>query len=148
SSCSTPWKKRSSCMTTKPKASKFRIRRAAPLPARPAGDPVSQQATPNPPRVESNASEFAAMMVPGPGMPGMTGATDSPGVVSGEQDMAQIRQEGLTGRQLRMARRVAQKHGLAVTADFDAVRQLRSQGIDPFQRSNILELVVPGQAGP
>src|SRR5690606_15578027 len=36
----------------------------------------------------------------------------------------------------------------AVTSDFDAVRQLRSQGIDPFQRSNILELVVPGQAGP
>jgi len=42
-----------------------------------------------------------------------------------------------------MARRAAQKHGLAFTSDFDAVRQLRARGIDPFQRSNVLELVVP-----
>jgi len=47
---------------------------------------------------------------------------------------------------LRMARRVAQKHGLPATSDFDAVRLLRAKGIDPFQRSNMLELVVP-QAG-
>lgn len=60
--------------------------------------------------------------------------------------MDAIRQEGLTGRQLRMARRVAQKHGLPATSDFDAVRLLRAKGIDPFQRSNMLELVVP-QAG-
>ena len=60
--------------------------------------------------------------------------------------MDAIRREGLTGRQLRMARRVAQKHGLAPTSDFDAVRLLRSKGIDPFLRSNMLELVVP-QAG-
>jgi capsular polysaccharide transport system permease protein len=57
--------------------------------------------------------------------------------------MDAIRREGLTGRQLRMARRVAQKHGLAPTSDFDAVRLLRAEGIDPFQRSNMLELVVP-----
>tara|TARA_R100000908_G_C3747876_1_gene142870 strand:- start:320 stop:1783 length:1464 start_codon:yes stop_codon:yes gene_type:complete len=63
--------------------------------------------------------------------------------VSGEQDIDAIRREGLTGRQLRMARRVAQKHGLAPTSDFDAVRLLRAEGIDPFQRSNMLELVVP-----
>lgn len=57
--------------------------------------------------------------------------------------MDAIRREGLTGRQLRMARRVAQKHGLAPTSDFDAVRLLRAQGIDPFQRTNMLELVMP-----
>lgn len=61
--------------------------------------------------------------------------------------MDAIRQEGLTGRQLRMARRVAQKHGLAPTSDFDAVRLLRAQGIDPFQRSNMLELVKPTFGG-
>ncbi|WP_245764202.1 capsule biosynthesis protein [Sulfitobacter marinus] len=66
--------------------------------------------------------------------------------MKGEQDIDAIRREGLTGRQLRMARRVAQKHGLAPTSDFDAVRLLRDAGIDPFQRSNMLELVVP-QAG-
>ena len=54
-----------------------------------------------------------------------------------------IRAEGLTGRQLRMARRVAQKHGLAPTSDFDAIRLLRAEGIDPFQRATMLELVVP-----
>lgn len=51
--------------------------------------------------------------------------------------------KGLTGRQLRMARRVAQKHGLTVVSDQDAVTQLRARGIDPFQRSSILELVAP-----
>lgn len=70
-------------------------------------------------------------------------AIDSPATVAANTDMDAIRQEGLTGRQLRMARRVAQKHGLAVTSDFDAVQQLRRAGIDPFQRSNILELVLP-----
>jgi len=76
------------------------------------------------------------------------GQIDGPVTVAAEQTIDDIRQEGLTGRELRMARRVAQKHGLAVTSDFDAVLQLRAKGIDPFQRSNILELVVPGQAGP
>ena len=55
--------------------------------------------------------------------------------------MDAIRAEGLTGRQLRMARRVANKHGLHPTSDFDAVRLLRARGIDPFQRTNMLELV-------
>ncbi len=54
-----------------------------------------------------------------------------------------ISREGLTGRQLRMARRVAQKHGLKVSSDFDAVRQLRLAGVDPFQRNSVLELVTP-----
>lgn len=54
-----------------------------------------------------------------------------------------IKREGLTGRQLRMARRVAQKQGMAVTSDFDAVRQLRAAGIDPFQRNAVLDLVAP-----
>ena len=56
-------------------------------------------------------------------------------------DLDTIRREGLTGRQLRMARRLAQKHGLPATSDFDAVRLLRGAGIDPFQRSSVLDLV-------
>ncbi|WP_227754166.1 capsule biosynthesis protein [Stagnihabitans tardus] len=58
-----------------------------------------------------------------------------------------IRQEGLTGRQLRIARRMAQKHNLPATSDFDAVRLLRQAGIDPFGRSAVLELV-QGDADP
>ena len=59
-----------------------------------------------------------------------------------EAEEEAIRRESLTGRQLRLARRMAQKHGLPATSDFDAVRLLRRAGIDPFQRSNMLELVV------
>lgn len=81
-----------------------------------------------------------------PGAPGPISAASAPGTVdsaavAGAEDALEaIRKEGLTGRQLRMARRVAQKHGLAVTSDFDAVRQLRARGIDPFRRVNILDL--------
>lgn len=80
---------------------------------------------------------------PNPAATARDGEVSSAAQVAGETDMEAIRKEGLTGRQLRMARRMAQKHNLAVTSDFDAVRQLRTRGIDPFQRTNMLELVVP-----
>lgn len=72
-----------------------------------------------------------------------SGMVSSAHEMSVEAEIDAIRREGLTGRQLRMARRVAQKHSLPATSDFDAVRLLRQQGIDPFHRSNMLELVVP-----
>lgn len=122
-------------MTTKPKAQKFRIRRntSAGNPATDAPDPTQTDAAP-----QSGASVRPQA--------GMSGSVDAPTTVSAETDLDAIRQEGLTGRQLRMARRVAQKNGLAVTSDFDAVRQLRARGIDPFQRANVLELVTPNDA--
>ncbi|CUH39671.1 Vi polysaccharide export inner membrane protein VexD [Jannaschia seosinensis] len=46
-----------------------------------------------------------------------------------------------TGRQLRMARRIAQKHGIQANSDADAVKALRQRGIDPFDRANMLQLV-------
>lgn len=64
------------------------------------------------------------------------------------EELDAIKQEGLTGRQLRMARRLAQKHGLGPTSDYDAVRLLRASGIDPFSRSSVLELVVPDEDQP
>lgn len=63
-----------------------------------------------------------------------------------DSEIEAIRREGLTGRQLRLARRVAQKHDLAATSDFDAVRLLRRAGIDPFQRGSVLDLVLSGGA--
>lgn len=109
-------------MTTTPRAPKFRIRKdanatkAAPAQSdTPAEDPT--------PAADTNLA--------------------GPAQVKTEVSLEDIRKEGLTGRQLRMARRVAQKNGLAVTSDFDAVRQLRGLGIDPFQRNTILELVTP-----
>ena len=124
-------------MTTKPKAKRFRIRRSGSLTggtggpaAQPAEPPAEAEAPQRPARPRQTAEQPAQQI-------------DGPGQVSAEAEIDAIRKEGLTGRQLRMARRVAQKHGLPVTSDFDAVLQLRAKGIDPFQRANILELVVP-----
>lgn len=70
------------------------------------------------------------------------GAASKPAVgASGGTTDAEILAEGLTGRQLRIARRVALRHGLRPETDIDAVRMLRAQGIDPFTRESILDLV-------
>ena len=149
-------------MTTKPKARKFRIKRntppadavaqdtpvAAPKAVSqpdqpPASPPKAAPAAPMPPKAAAPVADAPA--------PPRDGAVSSAAEVAGETDIDAIRREGLTGRQLRMARRVAQKHDLAPISDFDAVRLLRTKGIDPFQRSNMLELVVPegdGADGP
>ncbi|KPU83983.1 capsule biosynthesis protein [Marinosulfonomonas sp. PRT-SC04] len=113
-------------MTIKPKAQKYRIRRSAPLSAQP------------------NAAENAA---PETEEGVINGVVSDAREVATEQSVDDIRKEGLTGRQLRMARRVAQKHGLAPTSDFDAVRLLRAEGIDPFQRANVLELTPSAAQG-
>ena len=132
-------------MTTKPRARKFRIRRSAPLNEGLTPD-EQQGAQPAPlsgdgsARTETPSVEGPTAPPPPPENAHVTGAA----AASAEDEIDALRKEGLTGRQLRMARRVAQKHGIAVTSDFDAVRQLRARGIDPFQRSNVLELVVPG----
>lgn len=73
-------------------------------------------------------------------------AVDDPKEPSQAEQIAAISKEGLTGRQLRMARRVALKNGYEASSDYDAVRQLRAAGIDPFQRSSVLELVKPDGA--
>ncbi|MBU2994429.1 capsule biosynthesis protein [Octadecabacter sp. 1_MG-2023] len=132
-------------MTTKPKAQKFRIRRNSSTASAAAAtsDPPPQQAAPSSPHGQAYSQGAAQAM---PDSSAMTGTVDTAQSVASETDIDAIRQEGLTGRQLRMARRVAQKNGLAVTSDFDAVRQLRQQGIDPFQRANVLELVTPNDA--
>ncbi|WP_084861072.1 capsule biosynthesis protein [Salibaculum halophilum] len=121
-------------MTTKPKARKYRIRRNASL-ASQAQPEAAADPQPDAGRVVRSDSAPAAAA---------NANVTSPEGVATEADLDAIRKEGLTGRQLRMARRVAHKHGLAVTSDFDAVRQLRKRGIDPFQRNNVLELVTPG----
>ncbi len=58
------------------------------------------------------------------------------------EEIEEIKRENLTGRQLRVARREAQKHGLNPSSDLDAVRLLRKNGFDPFKKSDLLELVV------
>ncbi len=126
-------------MTTKPRARKFRVRRTEPAaPARSPDAPATgvqrDDARPLPP--DADRSEET----PDPA----TAPHDAPTAV---QEIAAIRDEGLSARQLRLARRVAQQHDLPATSDLDAVRLLRQRGIDPFQHANMLELIVPKGGG-
>ncbi len=127
-------------MTTKTKARKFRIRRTTPPPSAGAGAPSGAASPPEARQQAPSAGPAAPENQP------RAGEVSSSREVAASQDIDTIRKEGLTGRQLRMARRTAQKHGLAPTSDFDAVRLLRAKGIDPFQRSTILELVTNNHA--
>lgn len=131
---------------------------AAPRPARPAPPQAPAQASVRPaapqpapqPRMQAPRPAPAAPPFPEdePDAFAMTGFVSTPEETAAEGDLDAIRGEGLTGRQLRLARRVAQKHGIPATSDFDAVRQLRAAGIDPFQRASVLDLAVPQSDGP
>lgn len=72
-------------------------------------------------------------------------SADVEGTASVGQSIEAIRSEGLTARQLRMAMRVAQKHGIRATSAYEAVLILRDRGIDPFARATMLELFEDGE---
>ncbi len=123
-------------MTTPIKANRFRIRR--PEPAIPT--------VANPAAAKPALSQAAAEMLfdmpddgfgPGPFATAAKPASPSPPA----SEIDAIRREGLTGRQLRLARRVAQLHGLPATSDFDAIRLLRLKGIDPFGKAPAADVV-------
>ena len=129
-------------MTMKPKAPKFRIRRqSAPPPVESErGHPAGTAPRPSPHQGR------APLSLDGPTEDGFgdrayPGSAKAASDAVAETTIAAIQREGLTGRQLRMARRLAQKQGLKPNSDFDAVRLLREQGIDPFDRSHMIELV-------
>lgn len=122
-------------MTTKPKAKRFRIRRSGgSAPAEGAAPAQSSTGKPATPPTEDGFGSKP--------FPTSAAAQNAPSDEAVAAEIATIRKEGLTGRQLRMARRLAHKHGMAPTSDVDAVRLLRKAGIDPFERANMLELVV------
>ena len=130
-------------MTTKPKAKKFRIRRTPATQAGPVSDTArtpsegaqaherAHYEPPVTPRTDAPDTSDYHEAVETPSRAGMVSSASE---MSASQDIDAIRSEGLTGRQLRMARRMAQKHGLAPTSDFDAVRLLRAKGIDDQSR--------------
>jgi len=160
-------------MTTKPKVKRFRIRKSgagtpgaedASLPATTEGEAPPPDGAANETRIDPEAelskakaeaeAKATAEQAFAPSDADGFGDTAFPGSAKAEAeashanaDIAEIRKEGLTGRQLRIARRLAQKHGLDPKSDLDAVRALRARGIDPFQRDSMLELVVPTAKG-
>ena len=137
-------------MTSKLRAKKFRIPRPDVLEAVDAslgvtdGNPELGSALAHAPQIpapNTPAPNTPAPRIAAPQVPSLDEEVARPlEAPTGSTDIDEIRKEGLTGRQLRMARRTAQRHDLPATSDFDAVRLLRQAGIDPFQRSNLLEL--------
>ncbi|WP_370274523.1 capsule biosynthesis protein [Pararhodobacter marinus] len=105
----------------------------SPQPARPARPNTGGAGTsPRPPRDTPAADRPAPQS--GDATPGTAGNKAQPA------GQAQSESE-LTGRQLRMAMRVAQRNGIKATSGLEAVRLLRQQGIDPFERSTLLDIV-------
>lgn len=145
-------------MTSKPKAMKFRIRRQGPMARDEAQSAAHRRAETEPhdaaQETTTNFDRVAEAATATSSQPSQAAVRGS-AVLKTQPDQAKdpsavidaIRREGLTGRQLRMARRLAQKHDLPATSDFDAVRLLREKGIDPFERAAMLELVVGKAAG-
>ena len=128
-------------MTMKLTVKRFRTRRSDPVTAAPVCPVVKPVAAG--PKVVGDDAFFPNTNDDGFGSQSFATARNASlaPVPEAGPDIDSIRREGLTGRQLRMARRVAQKHGLPATSDFDAVRLLRNAGIDPFQTNSVLELV-------
>ncbi|TQS73711.1 capsule biosynthesis protein [Rhodobacteraceae bacterium] len=155
-------------MTIKPKATKYRIRRPAhatkasatapQAPQTPVAGATDRSAPPLPSDQTSGEMLFAphddgfgdtrfgdaakpdATPDRSSGDPAVETAEDQ---VAHDEAIAQIRDEGLTARQLRLARRLAQKNGLEASSDLEAVLVLRRHGIDPLDRANILAMVTP-----
>ncbi|WP_346429748.1 capsule biosynthesis protein [Paracoccus sp. DMF-8] len=154
-------------MTTPPKARLFRLSREESLvsktrDAAAAANPERRVRIEVHKRVNPAPAASATTNTPGDaGMPFATGNTDDgfgdmrfPGAEAagpaapagaepqGMQEgmqarMAAVRAENLTGRQLRMARRIAAMHEIDVASDFEAVVILRDRGIDPFHRAEV-----------
>lgn len=134
------------------KAARFHLRRPDPaaavaLPPRPA---QRMAAGPEPMPFDTADDGFGAQVFPGSAAADREGVTVNAVPVPAaapapdaavEATLEAIRKEGLTGRQLRTARRLAQRHNLPATSDHDAVRLLRAAGVDPFQRASMLEFV-------
>ena len=136
-------------MTTKPKARKFRLRRSGAQPAGAAAQsdaPTPKSDRPAQPENHSPRSSDGFGNERFPTAAPSKRATSKPleqTATAATGSISEIKAEGLTGRQLRIARRVAQKHGLRPQSDFEAVKMLREKGIDPFKKGAMLELVVP-----
>lgn len=119
-------------MTTAPKATRYRIRKLTGAEAPPAEDGFDPE-----------------LFAPVP--PEARPAPESPSAPEGRAVPEAA--ETPTGWQLRLARRIARKHGIEVLSDQEAVTELRARGIDPFDRSALLSFEItpaeePAPGGP
>ncbi|MCC6304473.1 MAG: capsule biosynthesis protein [Rhodobacteraceae bacterium] len=148
-------------MNTKPRVSRFRFRRAAGAGAGGEGGAGGEEGggPAAPPAAADDALPFAATddgfgpaPFPTAGGPAAvparfpaaapTAAGVRPEVRPAAPATPAAEDDGApTARQLRLARRLALRHGIEASTDLEAVAKLRARGIDPFQRTSLLELV-------
>ncbi|MFC7703382.1 capsule biosynthesis protein [Plastorhodobacter daqingensis] len=128
-------------MTTRPRAKKYRVRlsgsdAAGPGEGAAAAKSAARATQPRKGKAAQASERDDAHMFEAPDRDDMLagGSAGTAGPDAGD--------ENLTSRQLRMARRLAIRHGIDCSSDLDAVHQLRARGIDPFSRENMLELVI------
>ncbi len=158
-------------MTTPIKSKRFRLRRSTPVgtpeqgapdagapdagaQVRREGEPQTRKLMPEPASVTARPplpgvkerAEPSVAREPEPRTANEPRTADLEGSSGTEASLEAIRNEGLTARQLRMAMRVAQKHGIRPTSAYEAVLMLRQRGIDPFARATLLSLVQNDQA--
>ena len=145
-------------MTTTPKATRFHIRR--PQPPAPRPEPAADGLPFNTADDGFGDTDFRRPEDQPPGQPATEAAPATASAYKqpralteeDEEAIAAIAAEGLTGRQLRRARMVAEKHGVTARSDYEAILSLRRSGIDPFSRTSMLDMVSsaphPGAADP
>ncbi len=124
-------------MSTKPKAARFFLRRVE----RPG--PAAQAASGDMPFADNDdgfgSQDFRpAQTQPSQTQPSQTQPSPRPPAdpAADEAAIAALAAEGLTGRQLRRARLLAQKHGIEFKSDLHAVLLLRQAGIDAFAQDS------------
>lgn len=107
--------------------------------------PATGPATGPAPRTEAPRTEAARRETPRSEAPGAPAPTLEPSVPAAPRSDAlegeAEKDEELSGRQLRMAMRVALRNGIKASSGLEAVKLLRKQGIDPFERSTLLDIV-------
>ena len=98
---------------------------------------------------EAASAADRAVTPPEPAAPMPEPANSAPNAATStlEERIAAVKAEGLTGRQLRLARRIAAMHGIDVDSDEAAVVILRDRNIDPFHRSSLSQIVARTGAG-
>lgn len=133
-------------MTTPPRVREFHLSRtesASTGPDATQSERAAQAARAGQGLFDNHNDGFSGMSLPG----SAAAAKATPDDASGDQaaDMesriASVKAEGLTARQLRLARRIAAMHGIEVESEEEAVIRLRDKGIDPFHRSSLSKIV-------
>lgn len=131
-------------MSTPPKVRKFRTRSVtAPVPDSAAAT-ATETGRPFAPSPEDDGfGQLSMFQTRRKGQVRAAAPADRPETATASaEELAAVRAEGLSARQLRLARRVALRQGITAQSDEEAVVLLRRQGINPFRHELSDDLVI------